>query len=94
MLSALVVMGRLDLLRHVHRTHQRTLRACAGLLAQPAPLSLFPNGFQAALMDAQAQAQAQPPQQQQPPPLPESSVPLQAPGESALLVFPSVPLIP
>ncbi|CAL5229296.1 g12594 [Coccomyxa viridis] len=52
-----------------------------GLLAQPAPLSLFPNGFQAALMDAQAQAQGQPPQQQQqPPPLPESSVPLQAPG--------------
>ena len=47
---------------------------CAGLLAQPAPLSLFPNGFQAALMDAQAQAQAQ----QQPPP--ESSMPLQAPG--------------
>ena len=55
------------------RAYIKRVATCAGLLAQPAPLSLFPNGFQAALMDAQAQAQQQPP--------PESSMPLQAPGE-------------
>ncbi len=71
--------GRPDLPYHVSHTCDKCCAVCAGLLAQPAPLSLFPNGFQAALMDAQAQAQ--PPQQQQPPPLPESSVPLQAPGK-------------
>ena len=78
----LLGLGLPDIPHHVPHTCDERCAVCAGLLAQPAPLSLFPNGFQAALMDAHAQAQAQPPQQQQqPPPLPESSVPLQAPGK-------------
>lgn len=71
--------GRIEFPCPVPQAQEEHSTNCAGLLAQPAPLALFPNGFQAALMDAQAQAQAQP--QQPPPPLPESSVPLQAPGE-------------
>ena len=49
---------------------------CAGLLAQQPTLNLFPNGYQAALMDAQAQAQ----QQQQ---ALGTSAPMQASGVCA-----------
>ena len=54
----------------------RIFPSCAGLLAQQPALNLFPNGYQAALMDAQAQAQ----QQQQ---ALGTSAPMQASGMCA-----------
>ena len=64
----------------------------AGLLAAQPAVSLFPNGFQAALMEAQAQAaQQQPPLQQQqamPPPPTDGTTPMQATGAETSPAFP------
>ena len=63
----------------------------AGLLAAQPAVNLFPNGFQAALMEAQAQAaQQQPPlqlQQAMPPPPTDGTTPMQASGAETSPAF-------